>query len=106
MEPDGIVRRRRLPHWDVPGAVYFVTTCLAASIPAQGLLDIEKFRMKVDKRPRPAHLDPQEWKIQKAKMIFARTDEWLDQRPAVRFLEDPQLAAIVVEAVNHFAGVR
>jgi len=33
-------RRRRLPHWDVPGATYFITSCLEGSIPAQGLLDL------------------------------------------------------------------
>jgi hypothetical protein len=33
-------RRRRLPHWDLSGATYFITACLAGSIPAQGLLDI------------------------------------------------------------------
>ena len=80
MEAEGIVRRRRLPHWDLPGAVYFVTTCLKGSIPAQGLLDIQDFRIKVDKRPQPGDLSAQEWRIRKAKMIFARTDEWLDQR--------------------------
>jgi hypothetical protein len=36
------VRVRHLPHWDVPGATYFVTTCLAGSIPAQGFLDLER----------------------------------------------------------------
>ena len=39
-----IVRRRHLPHWDVPGAAYFVTTCLDGSIPARGLLEIARYQ--------------------------------------------------------------
>lgn len=35
-------RRRHLPHWDMPGATYFITSCLDSSIPAEGLLDIVK----------------------------------------------------------------
>jgi hypothetical protein len=39
-----LFRRRHLPHWDVPGAAYFVTGCLEGSIPAQGVLDIQQYR--------------------------------------------------------------
>ena len=42
-----IIRYRHLPHWDVPGAPYFVTTCLDVSIPAQGLLDAAQFRAEL-----------------------------------------------------------
>ena len=38
------IRWRHLPHWDVAGATYFVTSCLEGSIPAEGLLDIDRFR--------------------------------------------------------------
>ena len=30
-----LFRRRRLPHWDIPDATYFITGCLADSIPAE-----------------------------------------------------------------------
>ena len=42
-----IFRRRHLPHWDVPGATYFVTACLADSIPAQGLLSIRELEARL-----------------------------------------------------------
>src|SRR5262245_17318264 len=106
MEPEGIFRRRRLPHWDVPGAVYFVTTCLHGSIPAEGLIDLERHRAKLAQQARPDDVSTEEWKVLQAKRLFARTDEWLDRRAGVRFLEDPRLAVIVVEAINHFAGQR
>ena len=36
MQSSEIIRRRNLPHWDVPTAAYFVTVCLDDSIPARG----------------------------------------------------------------------
>jgi type I restriction enzyme R subunit len=106
MEPEGLFRRRRLPHWDVPGATFFVTACLHDSMPAQGLLDIDRYRARLARQPRPGDIDPEEWEVRQAKRLFARADEWLDRRPAVRLLEDPRLAALVVESINHFAGQR
>jgi hypothetical protein len=99
-------RRRRLPHWDMPGATYFVTACLAGSIPAQGLLDISKWRASLARRPKPDGLSEDEWKIRCWKQTFARCDDWLDRQPAVRHLEDRELAQIVVNSLYHFAGER
>jgi putative transposase len=100
------LRRRRLPHWDVPEAAYFLTTCLAGSIPAQGLLDIDHHRAELGRRPRPEGLSESEWRHRIDKLTFARRDSWLDDRPAVRHLEDPRLARIVVDALYFFAGRR
>ncbi|MBI3823834.1 MAG: hypothetical protein HY289_14285, partial [Planctomycetes bacterium] len=99
-------RRRRLPHWDVPGAAYFVTTCLDGSIPAQGLLDIDGYRKELEKQPRPTGVSAEEAARQRWKLTFARADRWLDEAPAVRWLQAPELAGIVVEALFFFAGQR
>ena len=37
---------------------------------------------------------------------FLRLDDWLDGQPAVRVLETPDLAQIVVDSLFHFAGER
>lgn len=99
-------RRRRLPHWDRPGATYFVTTCLAGSIPAAGLLEITRFRASLAKQPRPGQVSLQDWKLTCWKRIFALCDEWLDQHPAVCHLADPALAKIVADTLYFFAGER
>ena len=99
-------RKRRLPHWDVPGAMYFVTTCLAGSIPAEGLLDIRELKANLEAQPRPENMSEDDWRIAKWKKTFARTDEWLDDRPAVRHLEDERLAVEVVKSMLHFADQR
>ena len=101
-----LVRGRNLPHWDVPGAAYFVTTCLEGSIPAQGLLDIARDRGRLEEQNRPTDISQANWTTRLRKLSFARTDEWLDHRPAVRHLADPKLAKIVVDALHFFVGQR
>lgn len=106
MNPHESFRRRHLPHWDVPGATYFVTACLHGSIPAQGLLDVQGYAAELDRRPRPAGMSEDGWRTHKWKLTFARTEDWLDRRPGVRHLADSRLAEVVVDAVYHFAGER
>jgi type I restriction enzyme R subunit len=100
------VRRRNLPHWDVPGAAYFVTTCLQDSIPVRGLLDIAKYHQQLLRRPKPADLTAEEWHRQHWKLNFARVDWWLDRASATHSLHDPVLAQIVVNSIRHFAEQR
>lgn len=100
------IRRRHLPHWDVPGAAYFVTACLDGSIPAQGLLDIMRFREEAKRASRPEGVSEEDWRRRLWKQGFVRTEQWLDRQPANRMLESPALAAVVVDSIFHFAGVR
>lgn len=102
----GIFRRRRLPHWDVPDAAYFVTTCLSGSIPAVGLREIAKYREELSLQPRPFEYSETEWKRRQEKLVFARIDEWLDGKPGVCHFENHDLAAIVQRSLYHFAGAR
>jgi type I restriction enzyme R subunit len=106
MNETELIRRRDLPHWDVPGATYFVTACLEGSIPAQGLLDLDGYRAELRKRPRPRGTHEAEWKRTLWKLEFVRVERWLDQEPAVRHLSDPALAEIVMGRLLFFAGVR
>ncbi len=75
-------RRRRLPHYDVDHATYFVTACLAGSVPAIGRL-------------RRAE-----------QQSFEESDEWLDMKSPVRLLADRRLARIVCEEICREADVR
>jgi hypothetical protein len=103
---DGLFRRRHLPHWDVHDATYFVTVCLYGSIPAAGLRQLQAFRHELDHRSRPESIDEGEWELRKDKLVFAKLDELLDNRPAVRHLENADLASIVRDAMYHFADSR
>ncbi len=100
------IRRRDLPHWDVPHAAYFLTSCLEGSIPAQGVLDIERYRADLHRRPRPVEKSESDWAADCWKRVFARAETWLDNQPAVRHLADPRLAQLVANALYFFAGQR
>jgi type I restriction enzyme R subunit len=101
-----VIRRRDLPHWDVPDAAYFVTTCLHDSIPSHGLLEISRFRTESEKIARPESMTVAEWKVHCWKKTFVRMEAWLDRRPANRCLENPELAEIIVKSMRHFAEER
>lgn len=90
----------------MPGAAYFGTTCLVGSIPAQGLLDLEKYNTELNSRTRPVECTESEWSLRKWKLSFARTDHWLDSEPANRALAEPMMARIVTDAFLFFAGTR
>jgi putative transposase len=101
-----LFRRRNLPHWDVPGATYFVTSCLAGSLPAAGLAELRRYQDELDRRPRPEGLTDDEWERRRQKLVFARRDEWLDRQPAVCHLANPSLATLIQTSLMHFAEVR
>lgn len=97
-------RRRHLPHWDVPGATYFVTACLAGSIPAQGLLQIRELeRQLLAQKPKDVGKD---WEDSAWKKVFVAREQWLDREPAVSYLRQPELAQIVARVLKHFDGER
>jgi putative transposase len=100
------IRRRDLPHWDVPGVAYFVTACLEGSIPAQGMLDINRYRTELKGRSRPAERTESQWTVDQWKLAFVRLESWLDGEPAVRHFDDPALAQIIVDSPYHFAADR
>lgn len=103
---EGLFRRRRLPHWDVEDATYFITACLAGSIPAQGLIELQEFREELDRKPRPDTLSIDEWDARKHKLLFARFDNIIDAEPAVKHLANPAAALEVANSLRHFAGQR
>ena len=106
MGPTDRLRRRNLPHWDVPWAAYFITTCLEGSIPAQGRLDLERYRAELARRRRPPDQSETQWAVVQWKSSFVRAERWLDKEPAARHLGDPRLAEVVVDSFFHFAGKR
>src|SRR5689334_18598610 len=103
---EGLFRRRRLPHWDVEDATYFVTTCLAGSVPARGLIRLRNERAKLERLPRPVGRSIEQWENDKNKLLFAEFDKIVDSEPAVRYLADPRLAIEVESSLFHFAGER
>lgn len=103
---DGLFRRRRLPHLDVDGATYFVTTCLFGSIPAIGLKALNEYRIELDAKERPADFSESDWRIHKDKLHFARMDSWLDGKSVVKHFVHDVAAECVRNSLFHFADER
>lgn len=99
-------RRRHLPHYDVVGCTYFITTCLAGSIPAVGLASLRRQAEIRSRATRPAGLTPAAWNRRNGLEAFAASEEWLDGHPAVRWLADGRLAAAVRDELLREAGTR
>ena len=106
MTDQSIVRRRKLPHIDIAGKAYFITGCLAGSIPAKGMKRIQEFREHLEAKPKPTSLSDARWKTTKHKLVFKLVDELLDNDSPVESLKDKRLAQLVTNAFVHFADQR
>jgi len=102
-----IFYRRHLPHYQPPGGTFFVTFSLAGSIPKKVLERLLAERAAAEarlaaiadliERVRQAYLEEKRW--------FGRWDAVLDRaESAPRWLEQPEVAEIVVEAMLHRDG--
>jgi REP-associated tyrosine transposase len=87
------------------GATYFITACLEGSIPAQGLFDIREFHDRL-MASRPEDRSPDEWREYAWKQAFVEQERWLDDQPAVRHLENPELARCVANSLRFFHQTR
>ena len=100
---NGLFRRRNLPHLDVAGAAYFVTFCLAGSLPARGARLLATHWRARALQP-PTGQCPRRWRDTCMAAAFAATDRLLDVSPTVRWLTDSRLAELVQEALLHRHG--
>ncbi|PYI95151.1 MAG: hypothetical protein DMF00_16455, partial [Verrucomicrobia bacterium] len=95
-----VQKRGHLPHWEQPGATYFVTFRLADSLPADVLAQWR------DERAAWLKLHPQPWDWKTAREYMRRFEEereqWLDQGHGSCLLREPQAAVIVAESLDHF----
>jgi len=98
--------RRQLPHYDIKGCTYFVTACLAGSIPAVGMHAIRRQAETVRRRPRPAATSTASWRSQLDWEAFQAGEDWLDSRSVVRWLRDRRLAAVLKAEILREQGVR
>jgi putative transposase len=95
-------RRRELPHWDLRGATYFVTCCLAGSIPAIGRLPIKAENSTPPTDRQASHRHGK----RSSSAGFASRERLLDASVGVRWLEDRRVASEVQHAMLYFAGTR
>lgn len=96
--------RNLLPHWQQPGATYFITFRMADSIPAT-------LRSEWDAdRKSWCELHPKPWneatKAEYHHRFSAATERWLDVGHGSCFLRSPEPRQIVSDALRHFDADR
>jgi len=106
-DPATIRKRKRLPHWEAPRSIYFVTFRLADSLPASVLqkLRIERRAALVQATRDAQPLSPAEQKRVR-RLISRRVEDYLDKGSGSCCLANPALAEVVAGALRHFDGVR
>jgi type I restriction enzyme R subunit len=106
MNRRGVFRRRHLPHWDLPGAIYFVTACLQGSVSDEEGAELARLRRRwMDERGRGGGRRGEEAR-QRYIEGFKTIDGHWDRAPRVRLLERPDLAREVRKSLYHFSGLR
>jgi carbamoylphosphate synthase large subunit/REP element-mobilizing transposase RayT len=94
------ITKRHLPHWEQPGATYFVTFRLADAIAGKVLAEWRDERALWLKH----HPQPWDWKAAREYMrrFEEEREQWLDQGHGACLLSDPRARQIIANAINHF----
>jgi type I restriction enzyme R subunit len=104
-------RRRNLPHWEAPGATYFLTFRLADSIPAGALHELE-LRATAWLRAHNCADRRDVWTLPVAaqadfrRVIRSEEERWLDAGEGRCVLRDAACRAVLVETLQYFDGTR
>jgi putative transposase len=104
-------RRRNLPHWEVPGATYFITLHLADSLPAGVLREFDIacaawLRAHQVSHRRQVRLLAEEAQQEFQRLFSAREERWLDTGRGCCALRNSSCRAFVLEALCSFDGNR
>jgi menaquinone-specific isochorismate synthase len=101
------IRSRRLPHWEVESAVYFVTFRLADSLPKKALDKIRFTRRDIRATAAEMGRKLSATELRRLKNLSARRIEnALDAGAGHCYLHEPTVAAIVADALAQFDGTR
>jgi REP element-mobilizing transposase RayT len=88
----------RLPHWEVEDGRYFVTIRLAGAIPQEGQ---DRIRQLAGQFARLDRIEsPESW-LRLQRRIFRVMEDWLHRTETVAHLRQPEIAAMVMEAIEH-----
>jgi putative transposase len=97
--------RRNLPHYQPPGATYFVTFRLAGSLPQEVLARLKEERAKAERQLLETGRKDEERMNQLRKRHFARFDKLLDTaRHGPRWLQNAEVAEVVSGAIRYRDG--
>lgn len=86
--------RMRLPHWESKRGIYFVTLRVAGSLPAEVKERLKALSEEAEQLRGDRWLDIQ-------RRIFLALEDALDKGKGVKYLEQPEVAAVCTEAIRY-----
>ncbi len=96
----GTFYRRNLPHWQPPGATFFITWRLSGSLPKSAIEQIEESRRLLEQEAAQLGEPDEQRKIRHFKKLFALYDRLLDKAESGPFwLKEESVAAVVEETL-------
>jgi REP element-mobilizing transposase RayT len=103
----GLHFRGKLPHLKQEGALYFVTFRLADSLPAHEIARLKHERHAILEQARAAK-SPLTWHEEQQLLAWYcdKVEALLDAGRGACWLSEPQIAALVADALDHFDGQR
>ncbi len=92
--------RRNLPHWQPPGATFFITWRLYGSLPKSAIEQIEESRRLLEQEVAQLNEMDEQRKIRHFKKLFALYDSLLDKAESGPFwLKEGSVAVVMEEAL-------
>jgi putative transposase len=103
--------RRDLPHWEVPGASYFLTFRLADSLPTGVLAEMEHsakawLNLHGLNERREVQWLPPEIREEFRRVISIEEERWLDAGHGACILRKPELRGFLIETLHFHDGAR
>lgn len=97
--------KRKLPHWQIQGAEYFVTFRLAGSLPIHVVKDLQLLRRKHQKTITEKSENKKELLKKFESKLFKKYEDLLDNcSSGPQWLESPKIAEIVKESIHYWDG--
>ena len=108
--PQKMRRRRNHPHWQSLDGVYFITFRLSGSLPKEVIEELRLERLITEKNLLEKGLSKEETQLELKELrhlYYGKFDELLDNSTTgPHFLEEPEAAQIVINAIMHFDNER
>lgn len=102
--------RRKLPHWQPEGVMFFITFRLTDSLPAQVIQELKAQRERERQVCRARFSGAQQWQelYKLDKKYFGQFDSWLDRciESSPRWLAQREIAQIVADVIYALDGER
>ena len=99
--------RRKLPHWQISGAEYFITIRLAGSLPVHVVKELQQIRRQISMKQlsQKNSVEDENFKNRIASKLFQKYEKYLDEgNTGPTWLNQVEVAKIVADSIHFRDG--